>query len=78
MPAFLTTHYIDETKHVDKVCIINHGQIAMTGSPDEMKQSLVKQEIVLDVEDREQFVNELSDMRLLAVQDVIGVQLTYV
>ncbi len=61
---FLTTHYIDEAEHVDKVCIINHGQIAMTGSPDEMKQNLLKQELILDAADRGQLINELSDMGL--------------
>ncbi|GLC82721.1 ABC transporter ATP-binding protein [Lacrimispora brassicae] len=61
---FLTTHYIDEAEHVDKVCIINHGQIAMTGSPDEMKQSLLTQELILDADDRGRLINELSDMGL--------------
>ncbi len=61
---FLTTHYIDEAEHVDKVCIINHGEIALTGSPDEMKQSLLKQELILDAADRGRLINELSDMGL--------------
>lgn len=62
--VFLTTHYIDEAEHVDKVCIINHGEIAMTGSPDEMKQSLMKQELILDADDRGQLVREISGMGL--------------
>ncbi|GHV50560.1 ABC transporter ATP-binding protein [Bacteroidia bacterium] len=60
--VFLTTHYIDECEHVDKVCIINKGKIAINGSPDEMKQSLLKQELVLDAGDRRQLLRELSDM----------------
>lgn len=62
--VFLTTHYIDEAEHVDKVCIINHGQIAMNASPDEMKQSLMKQELILDAEDRSGLIREISDMGL--------------
>ncbi len=62
--VFLTTHYIDEAEHVDKVCIINKGQIAISGSPDEMKQSLLKQELVLDADNRGQLVSELSHMNL--------------
>ena len=62
--VFLTTHYIDEAEHVDKVCIINHGQIAINGSPDEMKQSLLKQELILDADDRVALINELSGMGL--------------
>jgi ABC-2 type transport system ATP-binding protein len=60
--VFLTTHYIDECEHVDKVCIINNGKIAINGSPDEMKQSLLKQELILDAGDRNQLVRELLDM----------------
>ncbi|KPU44596.1 putative ABC transporter ATP-binding protein YbhF [Oxobacter pfennigii] len=38
--VFLTTHYIDEAENVDKVCIINRGQIAVCSSPEEMKKHL--------------------------------------
>jgi ABC-2 type transport system ATP-binding protein len=61
---FLTTHYIDEAENVDKVCIINKGEIAIAGSPDEMKQSLLKQELVMDANDRERLLSELSFMGL--------------
>ena len=64
MTVFLTTHYIDEAEHVDKVCIINHGQIAINGSPEEMKASLLRQELVLDAADRGQLVRELGGMGL--------------
>jgi ABC-2 type transport system ATP-binding protein len=62
--VFLTTHYIDEAEHVDKVCIINHGKIAIAGSPDEMKASLLKQELVLDAADRERLLREIGGMGL--------------
>ena len=62
--VFLTTHYIDEAEHVDKVCIINHGKIAIAGSPEEMKSSLLKQELVLDAADRGQLIRELGGMGL--------------
>ncbi len=62
--VFLTTHYIDEAEHVDKVCIINHGEIAISGSPEEMKASLLKQELILDAQDRERLLSELSAMGL--------------
>ncbi|MBA4701130.1 MAG: ATP-binding cassette domain-containing protein [Ruminococcus sp.] len=38
--VFLTTHYIDEAEKVDKVCIINHGKIAICASPEEMKRTV--------------------------------------
>ena len=62
--VFLTTHYIDEAEHVDQVCIINNGQIAMSGSPDEMKRNMLKQELILDADDRGTLTRELSDMGL--------------
>jgi len=63
--VFLTTHYIDEAEHVDKVCIINQGQIAINGSPDEMKKSLLKQELIVDADDRGALIKELSGMGLM-------------
>ncbi len=62
--VFLTTHYIDEAEKVDKVCIINHGRIAICGSPEEMKHNLLKQQLVLDSDDRAGLIAELSDMGL--------------
>ena len=35
--VFLTTHYIDEAESADRVCLINHGRIALCCPPEEMK-----------------------------------------
>jgi ABC-2 type transport system ATP-binding protein len=67
--VFLTTHYIDEAEHVDKVCIINQGRVASCCSPDEMKKSLLRQELILDAEDREALSNELSELGLFHKKD---------
>ncbi|MBI4856122.1 MAG: ATP-binding cassette domain-containing protein [Acetobacterium woodii] len=67
--VFLTTHYIDEAEHVDKVCIINKGQIASCCSPDEMKKSLLRKEIILDAEDQTNLTSELSEMGLFHKKD---------
>ena len=61
---FLTTHYIDEAENVDRVCLINHGKIAACCSPEEMRRSLLKQELILDAEDRTALTNELSALGL--------------
>jgi len=61
---FLTTHYIDEAESVDKVCIINNGKIAACQSPEEMKRSLLRQELVIDADNREALTAELSAMGL--------------
>jgi ABC-2 type transport system ATP-binding protein len=62
--VFLTTHYIDEAENVDKVCVINHGKIAMSGSPEEMKAKLLRRELILDADDPSQLENELQGMGL--------------
>lgn len=68
--VFLTTHYIDEAEHVDKVCIINQGRIANCSSPEEMKKSLLRQEIILDADDREGLASELAGLGLSYKMDV--------
>jgi ABC-2 type transport system ATP-binding protein len=60
--VFLTTHYIDEAEKVDKVCVINHGKIAMCVSPDEMKAYLMKQELILDAWDQNELERELKGL----------------
>jgi ABC-2 type transport system ATP-binding protein len=62
--VFLTTHYIDEAEHVDEVCIINGGRIAISGTPEAMKASLLKQELILDAPDREKLIREIAGMGL--------------
>ncbi|MFP3154550.1 ATP-binding cassette domain-containing protein [Lachnospiraceae bacterium ZAX-1] len=62
--VFLTTHYIDEAENVDKVCIINKGQIAGCSSPEEMKQGLLHKELILDAADRGSLMDELIGMGL--------------
>ena len=62
--VFLTTHYIEEAENVDTVCIINHGKIAACSSPEVMKQGLLKQELILDAENRTSLTKELSALGL--------------
>ena len=62
--VFLTTHYIDEAENVDKVCLINHGEIAACCSPESMRHSLLRQELILDAEDRAALTSELAALGL--------------
>jgi len=61
---FLTTHYIDEAENMDTVCLINHGKIAACSTPEKLKQGLLRQELILDAEDRTALTNELSGLGL--------------
>ena len=37
---FLTTHYIDEAENVDRVCLVNNGEIAACCSPEELRRTV--------------------------------------
>ena len=57
---FLTTHYIEEAEAADRVCVVNHGKILFSGSPDAMKSLMVDKYLLLDAEDRVALREELS------------------
>ena len=40
--VFLTTHYLEEAEEADRVCVVDHGRIAMIGSPDHMKRAAAR------------------------------------
>ena len=62
--VFLTTHYIDEAENVDRVCLINDGKIAACCSPEEMRNSMLRRELILDAEDRTALTKELTALGL--------------
>jgi ABC-2 type transport system ATP-binding protein len=57
---FLTTHYIEETESADRICIVNHGKMLFTGSPEAMKGLMVGNYLLLDAEDRDSLRSELA------------------
>ncbi len=61
---FLTTHYLEEAEEADRVCVIDHGRIAMTGTPDQMKAALLERSIELDAVDRPALLAELARLGL--------------
>ena len=69
---FLTTHYLEEAEEAERVCVIDHGRIAVIGTPDEMKRRLLDRSVVLDAADRPALAAELAGMGLRPVEDVSG------
>jgi len=67
--VFLTTHYIDEAEMADRVCIINHGKIMELDTPENLKKKMLKQELIIDSENREGLIQELKDKNLSYVED---------
>ncbi|HKA88650.1 MAG TPA: ATP-binding cassette domain-containing protein [Haliangiales bacterium] len=38
--VFMTTHYLDEAEHCDRIAIIDHGRVVALGSPEELKRQV--------------------------------------
>jgi ABC-2 type transport system ATP-binding protein len=70
--VFLTTHYLDEAEEADRVCVIDHGRIAMIGSPDHMKRELLERSILLDAPDRDALLAELASLGIPSGVDPTG------
>jgi ABC-2 type transport system ATP-binding protein len=45
---FLTTHYLEEAEAADNVCVINHGRVVESGSPDVMRARRRQPELSLE------------------------------
>jgi len=69
---FLTTHYLEEAEEADSVCVIDHGRIAMLGTPDEIKGRLLDRSILVDADDRDGLVAELRGLGLEPAVDPTG------
>ena len=61
---FLTTHYLDEAEEADRICIINHGKIVTNGTPNEIKEKLIEEYILVDAEDRNALKAELDNKKI--------------
>lgn len=60
MTLFLTTHYLEEADALcDRIAIIDHGKIIVTGSPSELKDSLGGDIITLGIKKEEEDITGL-------------------
>jgi ABC-2 type transport system ATP-binding protein len=55
----LTTHYLEEADAADHVAILNHGQVAAQGSPDDIKAQLGGESLEIDADNRHLLRHEL-------------------
>ena len=51
--VFVTTHYMEEAEHCDRIAIINHGQIVALGTPEELKAGIGKDRVQISTDDDE-------------------------
>jgi ABC-2 type transport system ATP-binding protein len=58
---FLTTHYMDEAEHCDRIAIIDHGEIVAIDTPEALKASVGKDRVQIQTEDDEAAIRELRE-----------------
>ena len=60
----LTTHYLEEAEHADRICIIDRGRVVSYGTPGAIKADLVESYVLVDTEDRPRLREELVRLGL--------------
>jgi ABC-2 type transport system ATP-binding protein len=48
---FLTTHYMDEAEHCDRIAIIDEGRIVVEGTPEQLKASVGRDRVQITTDD---------------------------
>ncbi|CAN5229382.1 ATP-binding cassette domain-containing protein [soil metagenome] len=67
--VFLTTHYLDEAEEADRICIVNHGKIIELGTPDQIKEKLIEEYLLVDAKDRKALMTELTTKKIPFTKD---------
>ncbi len=57
---FLTTHYMDEAEHCDRIAIIDHGKIQAIDTPEALKASVGKDRVQIQTADDRAAIGELA------------------
>jgi ABC-2 type transport system ATP-binding protein len=57
---FLTTHYMDEAEHCDRIAIIDHGKIVAIDTPEALKASVGKDRVQIHTSDDPAAIAELK------------------
>jgi ABC-2 type transport system ATP-binding protein len=58
---FLTTHYMDEAEHCDRIAIIDHGEIVVVDTPAALKASVGQDRVRIDTDDDAAAIAELQE-----------------
>ena len=75
----LTTHYIEEAEAIaDRVSIINHGEIILTESKDDLKQKMGQKLLTIELQDKiETIPDSLKDYNLMITNEGQALCFTY-
>ena len=58
---FLTTHYMDEAEHCDRIAIIDHGRIVAIDTPEALKASVGKDRVQIHTADDQAAIRALAE-----------------
>ena len=58
---FLTTHYMDEAEHCDRIAIIDHGLIVAIDTPEALKASVAKDRVQISTADDQAAIRALAE-----------------
>jgi len=61
LTIFLTTHYMDEAEHCDRIAIIDQGRIVALDTPNKLKDALGGDVVTLEVEDNDRAILDLKE-----------------
>jgi ABC-2 type transport system ATP-binding protein len=59
--VFVTTHYMDEAEHCDRIAIMDHGQVVVEDTPEALKSSVGTDRIALRTDDDELAIGRIRD-----------------
>jgi ABC-2 type transport system ATP-binding protein len=69
---FLTTHYLDEAEHCNRIAIIDHGKIIALDTPDGLKRSVGGDVLTLQTADDDKAIKTLRTKLKLDPHAVVG------
>jgi ABC-2 type transport system ATP-binding protein len=59
--VFVTTHYMDEAEHCDRIAIMDHGQVVVEDTPEALKSSVGTDRIALRTDDDELAISRIRE-----------------
>ena len=73
LTLFLTTHLMDDAERCDRLAILNQGRLIVTGTPDELKESIGGDVLTVQVPDPEEFSRQVREQLDCPAEVVDGV-----
>jgi len=73
LTIFLTTHYMDEAEHSDRIAVIDHGQIVALDTPDTLKTEVSGDLVTITSDNNELVENELREKYSLQAENRNGI-----